>query len=78
MTHRRFFNVTGLIGMWVEDRAVFADMHALVFDLVAAGHVQGLRFDHIDGLADPGGYLQTLRAKGAERPDLSRKDLDRR
>ena len=28
VTHRRFFNVTGLIGMWVEAAAVFQDMHA--------------------------------------------------
>ncbi|MEI4487638.1 malto-oligosyltrehalose synthase [Frigidibacter sp. MR17.14] len=60
ITHRRFFNVTSLIGMRVEDRAVFEDMHALIFDLVGAGLVQGLRVDHIDGLADPAAYLERL------------------
>ncbi|MBU2360085.1 MAG: malto-oligosyltrehalose synthase, partial [Alphaproteobacteria bacterium] len=63
ITHRRFFNVTGLIGMRVEDDAVFEDMHRKVFDLVDAGLVQGLRLDHIDGLADPAAYLDKLRAR---------------
>ena len=65
ITHRRFFNVTGLIGMRVEDEAVFADLHAGVFDLVDRGLVQGLRLDHIDGLADPEGYLERLKARVA-------------
>lgn len=60
ITHRRFFNVTSLIGMRVEDRAVFDDTHALIFDLVRSGLVQGLRVDHIDGLADPRTYLRWL------------------
>lgn len=60
ITHRRFFNVTSLIGMRVEDAQVFEDTHALIFDLVRGGLVQGLRVDHIDGLADPEGYLRRL------------------
>jgi (1->4)-alpha-D-glucan 1-alpha-D-glucosylmutase len=60
ITHRRFFNVTGLIGMRVEDEAVFADTHSLILELVRAGHVDGLRVDHIDGLADPRTYLERL------------------
>ncbi len=63
LSHRRFFTVTGLVGMRVEDPAVFADTHALILDLVAAGQVQGLRVDHVDGLADPAGYLRRLRAR---------------
>lgn len=60
ITHRRFFNVTGLIGMRVEDERVFDDTHALIFDLVRGNQVQGLRVDHIDGLADPETYLRRL------------------
>lgn len=60
ITHRRFFNVTGLIGMRVEDRKVFDDTHALTIDLVKSGLVHGLRVDHIDGLADPKTYLDRL------------------
>lgn len=60
ITHRRFFNVTSLIGIRVEDRAVFDDTHALILDLVRSRLVQGLRVDHIDGLADPCTYLHWL------------------
>lgn len=61
VTHRRFFNVTGLIGLRVEEEAVFGDTHALVLELVREGLVQGLRVDHVDGLAAPGAYLERLR-----------------
>ncbi|MCG6112976.1 MAG: malto-oligosyltrehalose synthase [Paracoccus sp.] len=60
ITHRRFFNVTDLIGMRVEDAPVFDDTHALIIDLVRRDLVQGLRIDHIDGLADPADYLARL------------------
>jgi (1->4)-alpha-D-glucan 1-alpha-D-glucosylmutase len=68
VTHRRFFNVTGLIGLRVEDEQVFDDTHALILDLVRENLVDGLRVDHVDGLADPGAYLSRLRA--AIGPDL--------
>ncbi|MBP1806409.1 malto-oligosyltrehalose synthase [Rubellimicrobium aerolatum] len=68
VTHRRFFNVTGLIGMRVEDPQVFDDTHALTFDLVRAGLVDALRVDHVDGLADPGAYLSRLREEAGECP----------
>ena len=60
ITHRRFFSVTGLIGVRVEDPDVFEKVHAAVFDLVDRGLIQGLRVDHVDGLVDPGGYLRRL------------------
>jgi len=63
ITHRRFFSITSLIGMRVEDEQVFEDTHALIFELVEAGLVDGLRIDHIDGLADPLQYLHRLKAR---------------
>ena len=60
--YRRFFDVNGLIGVRVEDPAVFDAMHRLVAEWVADGSVDGLRVDHVDGLADPGAYLRRLRA----------------
>ena len=42
-------------------RGVFQDTHRLILELVHTGIVDGLRIDHIDGLADPLGYLQRLR-----------------
>jgi (1->4)-alpha-D-glucan 1-alpha-D-glucosylmutase len=68
VTHRRFFNVTGLIGMRVEDPRVFEDTHALAFELLREGLVQGLRVDHVDGLADPTEYLRRLREAVGDAP----------
>ena len=63
LTHRRFFEITDLIGVRVEDEAVFDDVHRLIFQLIEEGRVHGLRVDHVDGLADPAGYLEQLRDK---------------
>ncbi len=60
--YRRFFAVTTLAGLRIEDPAVFEATHREVLRWVAAGEVQGLRVDHPDGLADPLGYLRRLRA----------------
>ena len=57
---RRFFNVTSLIGVRVEEPAVFDATHEVIVRLVAEGLVDGLRIDHPDGLADPRGYLARL------------------
>lgn len=65
--HRRFFDIDELAGVRQEDPEVFATTHRLPLRLVAEGVVDGLRVDHPDGLADPAGYLERLRAGGAER-----------
>lgn len=61
LSYRRFFEVTGLVGLRVEDPAVFEDAHRTLLELVRDGRVDGLRLDHIDGLADPKAYLERLR-----------------
>ena len=61
LTYRRFFAVSDLAGLRVEDPAVFAATHAEVLRWVAAGDVDGIRVDHPDGLRDPDGYLRRLR-----------------
>jgi len=61
-SYRRFFDVDDLVGVRVEDPAVFDATHQLVRRLVAAGMVDGLRVDHVDGLARPAEYLRRLRA----------------
>lgn len=67
LSYRRFFEVAGLVGMRVEDEKVFEETHRLIVELVRSGQVQGLRVDHIDGLADPKTYLGRLRqAVGAD------------
>ncbi|WP_051581174.1 malto-oligosyltrehalose synthase [Pseudonocardia acaciae] len=62
LTYRRFFDVSGLAAVRIEDPTVFAAVHGEVLRWVAAGEVDGLRVDHPDGLADPGAYLRRLRA----------------
>ena len=57
---RRFFDVTSLIAVRVEDEDVFAATHGLLLRLMADGLIDGLRVDHPDGLADPRGYLDRL------------------
>ncbi len=57
---RRFFDVTSLTAVRVEQPDVFDATHALLLRLVRDGDVDGLRIDHPDGLADPGGYLDRL------------------
>ncbi len=59
---RRFFDISTLIGIRVEDPAVFDATHEVIVGLVAEGVVDGLRVDHPDGLADPRGYLRRLAA----------------
>ena len=60
LDYRRFFNIDSLIGVRVEDPAVFEATHDLVLRLVADGVVDGLRVDHVDGLRDPEEYLDRL------------------
>jgi (1->4)-alpha-D-glucan 1-alpha-D-glucosylmutase len=59
--YRRFFDVSSLLGLKVEDPEVFAATHAVTFSLIEEGLIEGLRVDHPDGLADPRGYLRRLR-----------------
>jgi (1->4)-alpha-D-glucan 1-alpha-D-glucosylmutase len=60
LNYRRFFDVTSLVGLRVEEPAVFTATHERLLRLVADGEVDGLRIDHPDGLADPAGYLEAL------------------
>ena len=59
---RRFFDVDTLIAIRVEDPDVFEATHRVPLRLAAEGLIDGLRVDHPDGLADPGGYLRRLAA----------------
>ena len=60
LNYRRFFDVTSLVAVRVEDPVVFMATHALLLSLHGHGEVDGFRIDHPDGLADPGGYLERL------------------
>jgi (1->4)-alpha-D-glucan 1-alpha-D-glucosylmutase len=62
LDYRRFFDVTSLAGLRMEDERVFADTHALVLGWLRSGVLDGVRVDHPDGLADPQRYIERLRA----------------
>jgi hypothetical protein len=61
LNYRRFFDITTLGGVRIEDPAVFEDAHRRILELVADGSIDGLRIDHPDGLRDPSGYFERLR-----------------
>ncbi|HEX9191247.1 MAG TPA: malto-oligosyltrehalose synthase [Candidatus Deferrimicrobiaceae bacterium] len=70
INYRRFFAISELISLRVEDPRVFDASHELLLRLVREGKVTGLRVDHVDGLYDPHGYLVRLmqRLTGEEDP----------
>ncbi|MCM8748601.1 malto-oligosyltrehalose synthase [Thermomicrobiaceae bacterium CFH 74404] len=69
LNYRRFFDISDLAGVRVEDPLVFDATHRLIVELVRSGQVTGLRVDHIDGLADPGAYLEMLQRRAWHAPD---------
>ncbi len=60
---RRFFDINALVGVRVEDEAVFEATHATLLRLYQDGLIDGVRVDHVDGLADPASYCRRLRAR---------------
>ena len=62
INYRRFFDINELAGIRIEDPEIFARCHELIFRLVREGRVQGLRIDHVDGLADPESYVRALQS----------------
>jgi len=58
---RRFFTIDDLVAVRVEQRDVAAVVDTIPRLLVGHEAFHGIRVDHIDGLADPGGYLAGLR-----------------
>ncbi|HKQ86139.1 MAG TPA: malto-oligosyltrehalose synthase [Candidatus Acidoferrales bacterium] len=61
INYRRFFSITDLVGVRVEDPAVFDATHEGIIRAGAKRGISGFRIDHIDGLRDPRGYLARLR-----------------
>ncbi|WP_252273357.1 malto-oligosyltrehalose synthase [Pseudomonas subflava] len=60
---RRFFDINELGGLRVERPEVFELTHEKIFELVERGLVDGLRIDHVDGLANPRAYCRRLRRR---------------
>ena len=66
INYRRFFDVTDLVGVRVENPEVFEARNRRTLELIAEGKVTGLRIDHIDGLYDPIGHMRKLQLRLAE------------
>jgi (1->4)-alpha-D-glucan 1-alpha-D-glucosylmutase len=64
---RRFFDITELAAMRIEDDDVFDDVHKAIFTLYEDGLIDGVRVDHVDGLAYPLRYCHRLRDELAAR-----------
>ncbi|HEY2462337.1 MAG TPA: malto-oligosyltrehalose synthase [Candidatus Acidoferrum sp.] len=75
INYRRFFTITDLVGVRVENPLVFDATHALVNRLIERDILAGLRIDHIDGLFDPLAYLHRLNESIAKRPPSARQSI---
>lgn len=60
INYRRFFDINDLVGLRMENAAVFAATHCLIRSLLAERQVTGLRVDHCDGMFNPRQYLIRL------------------
>jgi (1->4)-alpha-D-glucan 1-alpha-D-glucosylmutase len=60
VNYRRFFDVTELACLRIEEPPVFDASHRALLSLIERGQITGIRLDHVDGLSDPIGYLRTL------------------
>jgi len=63
INYRRFFTITDLVGIRVEDPVVFEATHGYILRLLSKNPFAGLRVDHIDGLRDPLAYLNKLQER---------------
>jgi len=61
INYRRFFTVNSLICLRMEDAGVFDAYHRQIRRWYEREFIQGLRVDHIDGLAVPRQYIDRLR-----------------
>jgi (1->4)-alpha-D-glucan 1-alpha-D-glucosylmutase len=60
INYRRFFDINDLAALCMEKSEVFHSAHELIGRLLAAGKIDGLRIDHVDGLFGPERYLWRL------------------
>jgi (1->4)-alpha-D-glucan 1-alpha-D-glucosylmutase len=75
INYRRFYDVTYLVGVRVEEPEVFEARTRRILDLASEGKVTGIRIDHIDGLFDPLAHLRKLQLRLADPADLPNEAL---
>src|SRR5205085_7144331 len=76
LDYRRFFDVTTLAGLRVEDEAVMNATHERIISWLSDGTLDGVRIDHPDGLRDPQGYLARLRSAAPQAWIVAEKILE--
>jgi (1->4)-alpha-D-glucan 1-alpha-D-glucosylmutase len=57
INYRRFFDINDLVGIRMENPRTFEATHRLLRRLLANDYIQGVRFDHPDGLFNPPQYF---------------------
>jgi (1->4)-alpha-D-glucan 1-alpha-D-glucosylmutase len=60
INYRRFFDINDLVGLRMENPAVFAETHKLIRRLLADEYISGIRLDHPDGLFNPVQYFSRM------------------
>jgi len=70
INYRRFFDITELAALRMEEAEVFAAVHELLFQWIAQRRVSGVRVDHPDGLRDPKQYFEGLHQHAPSRAAL--------
>ncbi len=60
INYRRFFDIYELASLQQQNEQVFIATHRWILEKIKEGWVEGLRIDHVDGIADPQGYLERL------------------
>src|SRR5262249_26861902 len=60
INYRRFFDINDLVGLRMENPAVFAETHKQLRRWLADGIVDGIRIDHLDGMLNPRQYLPRI------------------
>lgn len=60
INYRRFFAINTLAAIRQEETAVFEETHRFLMSLLVEGAVDGVRFDHPDGLWNPEEYFRDV------------------
>jgi len=76
INYRRFFTVNNLICLRMDKEVVFSAYHKRIHHWYQRGWIQGLRIDHIDGLADPKNICSSFAGSLAKTVIPSPKDPD--
>lgn len=61
VNYRRFFDITDLVGLKMEDPSVYDRYDEKAFDWMNDGFIKAFRIDHPDGLWDPESYLKQIK-----------------